>query len=1076
MVLLQRSAVIGEAAAVRWTLPALDPTQAAAVAHRGGPALVLGAAGTGKTIVALGAVLDRVTSGVGPDTCLLLAGSRVAAAQLRERLSGALGTTATTPMARTVSSLAFGLLRRRAAVEGCAPPRLLSGPEQDVLLRELLAGHAAGVSPAPGWPQHLTVALGTRGFRAELRDLLMRAAERGLTPEDLAQLGHDRERGEWVAAARVAAEYEEVTALAHPGGLDPAALLAAAADALEDDPSLLAESLPGLAAVVVDDAQDLTPPGARLVAALAATGADLLLIGDPDAGTQAFRGGDPRLFLELGSGRPTHVLERRWRQPASLAAVSARVGARIGALGEVRHRSARPGPETPPGTGECPGGAETAGAAEVILARSPAQEARQVADRLRHAHLIDGIPWSRMAVIVRGAGRTATLRRVLAGARIPLVLPGAHVPLRDEPVVAALLTLLKISLGVASGQPPQPGSNEPTGSVEAAELYELLASPVGGMDAIGMRRLRRALRAQEIARAGTVDSGRLGDRALVEGVLGDGTLERLGPEATAARRLARAVQAGTAAAERVGDRWATGVTAETVLWAIWSALGLADPWRQAAFDGGARGERADRDLDAVVALFDAAATYVDRLPGRGPEGFLHHLQGQDIAGDMLTDTAPVTEAVTLTTPAGAAGSEWDVVAVCAVQEGVWPDLRLRGSVLGSQALVDLLAGRSAGPREALAAVRHDEARLFHVAVSRARRQLLVTATSNEDEQPSPYLDLIGTDPIGTGHESAARPTPEAMSPAGAVARLRRELATANDRLLAGAAARRLALLAAEGVPGADPTQWWALLAPSDERPRRPPGAPVRVSPSQVEAFGQCPLRWLLSSSGGERPRTGGADAVGSLVHAIAAEVDNSDLVAMHAELDARWPTLGLPAGWLSERGRLHAREMLTRLARYDAAARAQGWQTMGREVAVKATVGRAEIRGRLDRVEQDGDGRLRVVDIKTGSSKPRADDLSRHPQLGAYQVLVAADGRGTEDASSAGAALLQVGKGAAVSRVDLQVQGALAEDDDPAWARRLLAHTAEGMADRFFEARAGDWCRTCPGRSCCPVSGDGEMI
>ncbi len=1096
-------------------LPPLDASQAAAVGHRGGPALVLGAPGTGKTTVAVAAVLSRVSDGAAPDQCLVLSRSRVAAAARRDQISAALGATATVPAARTASSLAYGILRRRAALAGLPAPTLLSGPEQDAILRELLAGHTAGDAPAPGWPVELAPALHTRGFRGELRDLLMRVAECGLIPEELADLGHRHGRPEWVAAARVAAEYEAVTALGRPGGLDPAALLAAAADALDEDPGLLAETLPGLSLVVVDDAQDLTLPGARLVAALTRSGADLLLAGDPDAGTQGFRGGDPRLFLQLREHAPRYLLERRWRQGPELAAVTSRVAARIGTIGGTAHRAAL----------SRPGSAPRGGAVRVVLAASPAQEARHVAEHLRRAHLLDGVAWSDMAVVVRGRSRTATLRRVLAGAGVPLVLPGAQVPLRDEPVVTALLQLLHISLSAAAGRP----------AVSATDVLDLLASPVGGVDAAGLRRLRRGIRAAEASEAAVAAEGvarRTVDVALVAGLLGDGTLDRLGPEGEPVRRLARAVAAGVAAAPRRGARWASGVTAETVLWALWSALGLAEPWRLAALDGGAGAARADRELDAVVALFEAAATYVDRLPGRGPDGFLEQVAGQDVAGDMLADRSPTADAVTLTTPAGAAGEEWAVVAVCGVQDGVWPDLRLRGSILRSTELVDVLAGRPAGPREALAAVRHDEARLFHVAVSRASRQLLVTATLNEDEQPSAYLDLIDNGstvagdaglgsaaPAGLPNAGAVRPEARAVSPvlevmttAGVVARLRRELAATRDPARAAAVARRLALLAAEGVPGADPADWWALVSASDDRPRRAPDATVRVSPSRVETFGNCPLRWLLQTAGADKPRAGGA-AVGTLVHAIVAEFDNSDVGAMQAALDERWPELGLPAGWLSERGLMQAREMLARVARYDAAARAQGWEAAGHEVDLAAVVGRAEVHGRIDRLERDAAGRLRVIDLKTGASKPRGADLPRHPQLGAYQVLVSAaeasdgprpepsDGTRPNDtgspndscspnetgsptdtdcsaapAGSAGAGLLQVGKAAARTTVDLQLQPPLSADEDPGWAQRLLAETAEGMAGATYEARVGDWCRTCTGRTCCPVSGDGEAI
>lgn len=115
---------------------------------------------------------------------------------------------------RTVHSYAFSLLRLEARAEELPPPRLLAGAEQDVVVRELLEGDLE--EGATGWPEQLRPALTVPGFAEELRDLLMRAAERGLGPEDLTELGHRQDREEWVAAGQFWAQYEEVTQLQGP--------------------------------------------------------------------------------------------------------------------------------------------------------------------------------------------------------------------------------------------------------------------------------------------------------------------------------------------------------------------------------------------------------------------------------------------------------------------------------------------------------------------------------------------------------------------------------------------------------------------------------------------------------------------------------------------------------------------------------------------------------------------------------------------------------------------------------------------------------------------------------------------
>jgi superfamily I DNA/RNA helicase/RecB family exonuclease len=1040
---------------------------------------VLGAPGTGKTTTAIEIVVDRVQQdGIGPDQCLVLAASRTAAADLRERITARIAGTTTQPLARTHQALGFGILRQAAALRGDPSPRLLSGPEQDVILRELLAGHACNEGKAPSWPAPMQAALATRGFRTELRDLLMRAVERGLDAPALAALGAAHDRADWVAAAEVLAEYEDVTALSRPGSYDPASILGAAADLLESDRETrervtgVAGSPSGLRLIVVDDAQELTPAAARLLRVLRRPHVDLVLLGDPDAAVQTFRGADPTILgtghAQLGSG-PTISLRTSYRQPPALRAVSLRVTRRIGALAGGGHRE----------LAHVPGHAKNGGRVDVRLLRAPSQEAALIAAELRTAHLLEGTPWSEMAVIVRGQGRTDTLRRILMAAGVPVGVPATEVPVRDEVAVRPLLALLEVVLNVATGQ---------ADPIDPQTAVDAVLSPIGGADAVGLRRLRRALRRDELEGGG----GRTSDELLAAGLVAPEALAMLGPEGAPARRVAKAIAAGVSAAGSVdspdglagdgladrsgGSRFAPGVSAESLLWALWDATGLADSWRRVALNGGLPGARADRYLDAVVALFDAAARYVDRLPQMGPRGFLDHIRGQDVAGDSLVARAPSHDTVSLLTAAGAAGRQWRFVVVAGVQEGVWPDLRLRGSLLGSERLVDVLTGRGLSLRAAQAAVRYDETRLFLVAVSRASERLLVTAVRSDDEQPSGYLDIVDP-PAETDDGDELRPfsdVPRPMTLTGMVAELRREVvvgATAGER---HTAAGQLARLAAAGVAGADPSSWWALTTLSDDRPLRAEGVSVSVAPSRIESYGDCGLRWLLSSCGGDGPSVGAAN-IGTLIHDIAADLGDADEAAMRAEVDLRWGRLGLPPGWVSRRQRSEAQTMVARLARYFREAHAGGWERIGAEIEMQVEIGRAVLKGRVDRLERDGSGGLRVIDLKTGSAKPRSGDLPRNAQLGAYQAAVEQGAFADHGTVSAGAALLQVGKAAGV-KTTLQQQPPLAADDSPGWAHALVAKTAEGMAGSDFVATVGPACTFCAVSSSCPVQPQGKVI
>lgn len=1036
------------------SVPQLDPEQQAAVAHRGGPLRLLGAPGTGVTTTVVEAVVDRVQrDGLTPDEILVLAPTRLAAAALRERITARLGRTVREPLARTPASLAFGILRRAAALDGLDAPRLLSGPEQDVKLRDLLAGHAAGAGRPPDWPDDVRPALRTRGFRTELRDLLMRAVERGLGPDDLAELGRRHDRPEWVAAGQMLEEYEEVTALDAPNAYDPAMIVSAAERVLAEDESLL-ESVRSVARfVAVDDAQEMTPAVAALLSTLVGLGGDLLLAGDPDAATLGFRGADPTLladgvqdFARPGETVPTVVLRTCWRHGSALRSVAERVAGHIGAAGTGAHRRPAVRPDAPRGD------------VEVHFLSSAGQEAAFIAGLLRRAHLQHGVPWSEMAVVVRGAARAATLRRVLGTSGVPVLVPATEVPVRDEAAVTPLLDAYEVSLD--------------PGRLDLEVTLRLLSSPLGGADSVALRRLRRALRAEERDGGG----GRSSDDLLVEAVADIDRVATLpGRVGLPARRVARILTAGRAAAT------AEEATAETVLWALWSATGLAEPWRRTALAGGAAGVRADRDLDAVVALFDAAGRYVDRLPHVGPAAFLDHLRGQEVPGDTLVERAPADEAVALLTPQGAGGREWRFVVVAGVQIGVWPDTRLRGSLLGSQALVDVLAGHGDGTAEALRAaqdaVRQEELRLFHVAVSRPTETLVVTAVSGDDEQPSGLVDLVvppetnATQGI-SDDERLPSPLTRALTLPALVARLRQVVGDVEQApAIADAAAAALARLAESGVAGADPDEWHGLGELTDDAPLIPSDAPVRVSPSRVDGFDQCSLRWLLETSGGTVPANF-AQNVGVLVHDIASTYPDADEATLTAELRRRWPELGLPPSWLTDVQRERADRMVAKLAAYYATARQAGRALVGAEQDVQVEIGRAVVSGRVDRLERLPDGSLLVADLKTGKYAVSVADGEQNPQLGIYQLAVQEGAFGGETAVSGGAELVYLGTPTQKAAVRLQP----ALPTGASWARELLVEVADGMAGAVFEAREGPHCRKCPARVSCPVQPEGRRV
>src|SRR3954452_15976376 len=272
--------------------PVLDAAQRAVVDHPGGPLLVLAGPGTGKTTTLVEAVVARASRGVPVDRMLMLTFSRRAAGEMCDRVTARLGRTIREPIARTLHSYAFGVLRlanRRGADLGepLPPPRLLSGAEQDVMLRDLVEGR-----DPTRWPAELRPALRTRAFAGELRDLLMRAVERGLDGPALADLGRVRARPDWVAAGDFLTEYQQVTSLAKPGAYDPSELIRSALNALRADRELVAAERARGRFLFGSEYQAPDPAQGELLALLAYAAAELMLVGDPDHSIYGFRGAD----------------------------------------------------------------------------------------------------------------------------------------------------------------------------------------------------------------------------------------------------------------------------------------------------------------------------------------------------------------------------------------------------------------------------------------------------------------------------------------------------------------------------------------------------------------------------------------------------------------------------------------------------------------------------------------------------------------------------------------------------------------------------------------------------------------
>ena len=465
--------------------------------------LLTGIPGTGKTHHLTERALRYLSDGRDPARLLILAPTRTAATRMRDTIAAASDRSLSVAPTRAWAAYAFDLLKRAqtrgllTGVEGNL--KLLSGPEQDVVIGELLANHAEGIAPGPAWPDSLRDALPTRGFRHEIRDFFDRMAEYDLTAEDVQALARDYNRPVWAALAQLHTEYRAVRALRAKNAYDPAVLINDACRLLLRNPEFLAEERRRYDLILIDDVQELSPSTYRLLrlitaeeppadaTALAAEHPDVfaaapevIMTYSDEAVVQGFRGARPDLVRTLPESFP-HLAERTlttsYRLPALMMPLLADIRRRL-----PRYSRYVPAAETDGQNGQKtsatfgrinttpadealtwgaadepllhlgadgkildPAHYRTAPAGVYKYALASAQdEANLLAQLLLEDRIYGNRPYRESAIIVRNGADVARIRRVLSASGIPSRTSAALVPVRDEPAVRPFLDALSL--------------------------------------------------------------------------------------------------------------------------------------------------------------------------------------------------------------------------------------------------------------------------------------------------------------------------------------------------------------------------------------------------------------------------------------------------------------------------------------------------------------------------------------------------------------------------------------------------------------------------------------------------------
>lgn len=1024
---------------------------------QGVPTLAYGPPRSGKSSLCAHAAWESMRGGVDPRAVVLLAPTRERATFLREELSRrAMAERAAgaqihleLPTVMTPLAYAFALVSEEAARNSRAQPSLVTGADQDALLEELLAQVPAQ------WPESIDpAAIPLAGFRAELRDLLNRCTERGLGPRQLAELGKQCGRKEWTAAAPIFEAYLDSLALEGSMAIEAGARLDLGV--LVDRACAVIENAEALEFLAIDDAQDFTASGVRIVTALAARSGRCLVTSNPDATVEGFRGGMADAASRVASALASDsrscavvTLEQSYAQEPALSRVVATLALHLpleGAPTVLRKLTHEEG---------------VADSFALATASSDEAEARDIATAIRLLAAVHGVSRDDIAVVCRSASAARALAERLSRVGIDAEATLRATALREEPVIRDLFAILAWALGIEQ--------------LRDERLVEILRGPWGGIDDGMVRELRRwALSHSAHTRGDAAILSILNDAEVALPAPAGGAVE---PESGRERYL-RAVTAPLRRLRRMRDAIVSARDSGILplLWAAWEASHLAARWQNeaiavtASVQARSRAQLANARLDALGALFTAADRYEERRGGDDIAVFMSHIEAQAVPEDSLSARGRVSGIVRVLTPAAVAGESFDTVILAGLNEGAWPNLRLRSGVLGAADLALFVDRPGPMPNRAeLRAMRrnanlHDEIRLAVAALSRARNRVLVTAVENDESAPSGLFRVLESAvqcevvPCGRVasalHSANPGPFPESRQLVSALAR-----ALASESADPSHLAGLLTALEREGIESARPENWYHQpLTRTD--PPFPSGSTLALSPSSLATAAQCPRAFLLESAGA-RTSGGTAQEVGTLIHALAEAHPRAGAAELVAEFAKRGPE-GEEAeqNWRTRAERARIVQMLEKLGAYQSAHPDVAAVEKRFSVPLGETI---DIRGSIDRIEREAGG-LRVVDYKTGKSAQSKVQAERDPQLAAYQYALA---HMESDEPVVGASLVYVGTDAKSSA--LRHQAPLGEGDDPDWFENLVREIDARLRSARVNLVRNPHCKVCPVKRSCPL-------
>jgi DNA helicase-2/ATP-dependent DNA helicase PcrA len=438
----------------------------------------------------------------------------------------------------------------------------------------------------------------------------------------------------------------------------------------------------------------------------------------------------------------------------------------------------------------------------------------------------------------------------------------------------------------------------------------------------------------------------------------------------------------------------------------------------------------NRTSPAIVAVLEFVKRWEEKpkaITKTGEIGeFIDYLQYFRTAGGVIPISTGAENAVRLMTAHVAKGLEFDHVFIIRANSNSFPSSY-------KEPLVDFpreLQGAGSMPIfDDKEICRQEERRLFYVAMTRARDSLTIYARQGrgKDLTPDGFLrDLL--------KDASLKPW----------LRQRHALEFQTD----------LFAEAASALPGSPVSEWLKL----------PPALDLgaRLSASALQTYEICPLQFKLEREWRIPGEVPAAMEYGATIHRILLAyyesvrlgrvIDDDQLIELFkTDLSAAGIEEKYQHDLYERQGIEQLREFLARCKRDPVP------QVLHTEERFEMQIGKAKVVGRIDRIDQLGNGRVLITDYKTG--RPRSqEDADRSLQLSIYAL--AAREKWGYHADQIVFYNLEENSSVVTRRSESQLQE----------CKREVEEVARKIAAEEFDAKPGFYCTFCAYRSLCPAT------